>query len=62
MPVVIETENEPANTVEKDAGKRLGAIAKATGDRIKTVIAVRLKGALATINQYELAQALRKTR
>ena len=30
MSVVIETEIEPADTVEKDARKRLGAIAKAT--------------------------------
>ena len=40
--VIVETEFEPARTVENDARGRLGVTIKATGDRVEQVVAVRL--------------------
>ena len=40
--VIVETEFEPARTVENDAQGRLGVTIKATGDRVEQVVAVRL--------------------
>ena len=40
--VIVETEFEPARTVENDARERLGVTIKATGDRVEQVVAVRL--------------------
>ncbi len=41
-PVVIETEYEPASSVESDAISRLGAIIDTTGSAVAAVLAVRL--------------------
>ena len=45
-PVIVETEFEPAPTVEDDARARLGKIIAATGDEVETTIAVRVPSAL----------------
>ena len=44
--VIVETEFEPATTVEDDARGRLGVTIKATGDKVEQVVAVRLPGGL----------------
>lgn len=44
--VIVETEFEPATTVEEDARGRLGVTIKATGDKVEQVVAVRLPGGL----------------
>ncbi len=45
-PVIIETEFEPAPTVEADARARLGKIIGAAGDEVEQAIAVRVPAAL----------------
>lgn len=40
--VIVETEFEPARTVEEDARGRLGVTIKSTGDRVEQVVAVRI--------------------
>ena len=45
-PVIIETEFEPAPTVEADARARLGKIIAATGDEVEQAIAVRVPAEL----------------
>ena len=45
-PVIIETEFEPALTVEADARARLGKIIGAAGDEVEQAIAVRVPAAL----------------
>ena len=45
-PVIIETEFEPALTVEADARARLGKIIAATGDEVEQAIAVRVPAEL----------------
>ena len=40
--VTVETEFEPASTVEDDARGRLGVTIKSTGDRVEQVVAVRI--------------------
>lgn len=44
--VIVETEFEPATTVEEDARARLGVTIKATGDKVEQVVTVRLPGGL----------------
>lgn len=46
IPVVLETEFEPARSVEEDAQARLGQILQFNGDRIEQTIAVRIPKAL----------------
>ena len=46
MPVVLETEYDPARTVEDDARNRLGRVLKQTGDILESVLAVRIPGHL----------------
>ncbi len=46
MPVVLETEYEPARTVEDDAMNRLGRVLRETGDILEAVLAVRIPGHL----------------
>ena len=48
VPVVLETEFEPANTVEEDAKGRLGKFLSETGDRIEQAIAVQIPRKLRT--------------
>lgn len=45
-PVIVETEFEPAPTVEDDARARLGMVIAATGDEVEQTIAVRVPGGL----------------
>ena len=44
--VIVETEFEPATTVEEDARGRLGVTIKATGDTVEQVVAVRIPESL----------------
>ena len=46
LPVVIETEYQPAREVERDASGRLGAVVAATGEAIEQAVApARARGA-----------------
>jgi len=44
--VIVETEFEPAHTVEIDARSRLGVTVKSTGDMVEQVVAVRIPAGL----------------
>ena len=46
IPVVLETEFEPARSVEEDARDRLGQVLQLNGDRIEQTVAVRIPKAL----------------
>ena len=46
MPIVLETEYDPARTVENDARNRLGRVLRETGDILEAVLAVRIPGHL----------------
>ncbi len=46
MPVVIETEYEPARTVEREARDRLGRVLEPEGEPIETALAVRVPARL----------------
>ena len=54
VPVVLETEFEPARTVEEDARKRLGFRFKYAGDPIEQTIAVQIPKDLSRAPQAEL--------
>ena len=54
VPVVLETEFEPARTVESDARKRLGFNLKYAGDPIEQTIAVRIPRDLGQALQADL--------
>ena len=54
VPVVLETEFEPAGTVEDDARKRLGSNLKYGGDQIEQTIAVRVPKELSEAPQADL--------
>ena len=54
VPVVIETEFEPARTVELDAQKRLGLNLKYAGDPIEQTIAVQIPKDLSQVPQADL--------
>ena len=54
-PVILETEWEPAPTVEDDARARLGAIVDADGQRVEQAIAVVAPEGLRTDDQARLA-------
>ncbi len=54
IPVVLETEFEPAHTVEADAQARLGKFLSQTGDRIEQTIAVQIPLKLKEAPQAEL--------
>src|ERR1700688_4802014 len=41
-PICLETEFEPANTVETDAAGRLGEVAAKTGGIIQVVLAIKI--------------------
>ena len=53
-PVIVETEFEPASTVEADARARLGAAMADTGDVVEQAIAVRIPAALRSVDQGDL--------
>ena len=54
VPVVLETEFEPARTVELDAQKRLGFNLKYAGDPIEQTIAVQIPKDLSQVPQADL--------
>ena len=54
IPVVLETEFEPAHTVEADAQARLGKFLSQTGDRIEQTIAVQIPLELKEASQANL--------
>jgi hypothetical protein len=59
-PICIETEFEPANSVEADAASRLGEIAARTGGMIQVVLAVKLPERLKKTPATKLPAELRK--
>ena len=59
-PVLIESEYQPATTVEQDACQRLGARLADSGDRIEQCIALRAPGDLRHVSQATLEDAIRK--
>lgn len=56
LPVSLETEFEPARSVEEDARARLGQVLQLNGDRIEQAIAVRIPKALRQKPQADLKQ------
>ena len=54
-PVIVETEWEPAATVEEDARARLGATVGADGQRVEQAVAVAVPEGLRTDDQARLA-------
>ena len=56
IPVVLETEFEPAHTVEADAQARLGKFLSQTGDRIEQTVAVQIPKELREAPQADLEQ------
>lgn len=61
VPVIIESEFEPARTVEDDARSRLGTSLAKDGRRVEQTIALRLPASLAEANQGQLYQILETT-
>ena len=60
LPVVVETEYTPAQTVEQDARQRLGKTLQATGERIEQAVAVRIPDSLAGVRQSDLEAELER--
>ena len=58
IPVVLETEFEPARSVEEDARKRLGQFLQYQGAQIEQTIAVQIPQALSEVPQQDLEQAI----
>ncbi len=58
VPVVLETEFEPARTVEEDAKKRLGFYLKYAGDPIEQTIAVQIPKGLSQAPQADLKSCI----
>ena len=56
IPVVLETEFEPAHTVEADAQARLGKFLSHNGDRIEQTVAVQIPLGLSGAPQADLEQ------
>ena len=61
-PVVVETEWEPAATVEDDARARLGAVVGADGQRVEQAVAVAVPEGLRTDDQARLAGLIAEAR
>ena len=57
-PVIIEAELEPASRVEREARARLGVALSEGGGTVEHVVALRLPGRLAEINQGRLPEAV----
>src|ERR1700737_960191 len=58
-PICIETEYEPANSVELDAESRRGEVAVKTGGSIQVVIAVKIPGRFRKTSATKLLAELR---
>ena len=59
LPVIVETEFEPARGVEEDARKRFGQTF-ADGDPVEQVVAVKIPAALSRIRQENLAARIER--
>ena len=59
IPVVLETEFEPARSVEEDARKRLGKFLQYQGAQIEQTIAVQIPKALSEVPQQDLERAIK---
>ena len=59
-PVIVETEVEPALTVEADARSRLGEVVSQTGKTVLTSVAVRLPLELRSLSSSALSDAVEK--
>ncbi len=59
VPVIIETEFEPARSVEKDARTRLGQRLQYNGDLIEQTIAVKVPKDLSRVQQGDLLQHIK---
>ena len=59
IPVVLETEFEPARSVEEDARKRLGQFLQYQGAQIEQTIAVQIPQDLSEVPQQDLERAIR---
>ena len=55
-PVAVETEYEPARTVEEDARKRLNQRAAASGREIEHAVAVKMSAELRNVPEWKLAE------
>lgn len=53
-PVVLETEYEPASTVNNDALDRIGAVLERSGHTVEQVVAVKIPVRLATVSPADL--------
>ena len=62
LPVAVETEYTPANTVEKDACERLGKTLQKDGQDIEQSIALRIPKTLSTAKQNELESLIEEAR
>ena len=60
LPVIIESEFEPARTVEEDAQSRLGCKLSADGRRIEQVIALKIPSSIVEVKQQHLEEELSK--
>lgn len=58
LPVIIETEFEPARSVEEDAQSRLGSRLSEDGRRIEQVIALKIPSRIVTVRQEHLEAEL----
>ena len=58
IPVVLETEFEPAHSVEEDAQKRLGKFLQYRGAQIEQTIAVQIPRALSEVPQEDLEREI----
>ena len=61
QPLIIETEVDPAGTVEEDARSRLGATLDPGGDRVEQVVALRIPVTLTYVVQRNLQTAIERT-
>ena len=59
IPVVLETEFEPARSVEEDARKRLGKFLQYQGAQIEQTIAVQIPKDLSEVPQQDLERAIK---
>lgn len=59
-PICLETEFEPANSVESDAASRLGEIAAKTGGMIQVVLAIKIPVRFKNTSATKLLEELRK--
>jgi len=57
-PVIIETEYQPAATVEADAASRLGAVLDQTGHKVQQAVAVRIPTGLDDLSTSDLSAAI----